>query len=103
MSDPLCHPPIAVPLPFFVGRSRPRWMSLSSGGTAPSPWSIVECATSVGGSAYVIRSDCDRLCQVLPEDCVHIDERAFAPNQTPETVTAVTSFLSSNLRVSFVS
>ena len=34
VSDPLCHPPISVPRPVFGGRSRPRCMSLLSGGTA---------------------------------------------------------------------
>jgi hypothetical protein len=37
VSDPLCHPPITVPRRFFGGRSRPRCMSLSSGGTALRP------------------------------------------------------------------
>jgi hypothetical protein len=37
VSDPLCHPPITVPGRGFGGRSRPRCMSLSSGGTALRP------------------------------------------------------------------
>ena len=37
VSDPLCHPPITVPRRVFGGRSRPRCMSLSSGGTALRP------------------------------------------------------------------
>jgi hypothetical protein len=37
VGDPLCHPPITVPRRVFGGRSRPRCMSLSSGGTALRP------------------------------------------------------------------
>ena len=37
VSDPFCHPPITVPRQVFGGRSRPRCMSLSSGGTALRP------------------------------------------------------------------
>jgi hypothetical protein len=37
VSDPLCHPPLTVPGRVFGGRSRPRCMSLSSGGTALRP------------------------------------------------------------------
>ena len=29
---------------------------------------------------HVIRGDCERVCQVPPENCVHIGERALAPN-----------------------
>jgi hypothetical protein len=50
----------------------------------------------------VIRVDCERPCQVLPENCVHLGERALALNFHPRRDRAVISCLSSNLRVSFV-
>jgi hypothetical protein len=50
----------------------------------------------------MIRVDCERVCQVLPENCVHIGERAFALNLDPRRHRAVISCLPSNLRVSFV-
>jgi hypothetical protein len=50
----------------------------------------------------VIRVDCERVCQVLPENCVHIGERALALSLDPRRHRAVISCLSSNLRVSFV-
>jgi hypothetical protein len=37
VSDPLCHPPITVPGRIFGGRSRPRYMSRSSGEAASCP------------------------------------------------------------------
>jgi hypothetical protein len=50
----------------------------------------------------VIRVDCERVCQVLPENCVHTGERALALNLDPRRHRAVISCLSSHLRVSFV-
>ena len=99
VSDPLCHPPDPVPGPVGRGRSRPRCMSLSSGRTALCPCHRRMrrlCRTPVN----LIRVDCERGCQVLPENCVHIGERAFALNLDPRRHRAVISCLSSNLRVS---
>ena len=56
----------------------------------------------IGRGVHVIRVDCERVCQVLPENCVHIGERALALNLDPRRHRAVISCLSSNLRVSFV-
>jgi hypothetical protein len=50
----------------------------------------------------VIRVDSERPCQVLPENCVRIGERALALNLYPRRHRAVISCLPSNLRVSFV-
>ena len=50
----------------------------------------------------MIRVDCERVCQVLPENCVHKGERALALNLYPRRHRAVISCLPSNLRVSFV-
>ncbi len=44
----------------------------------------------------VIRVDCHRLCQVFPEDCVHIGERALALNFRLRRHRAVTCRLLSN-------
>ena len=63
---------------------------------------IAECAACVGRGVHVIRVDCERVCQVLPDNCVHICERALALNLNPRRHRAVISYLSSHLRVSFV-
>lgn len=47
-------------------------MSRLSGET-PQCRDGAECAAWVGRSVLVVRITCQRLCQVLPEDCVHID------------------------------
>jgi hypothetical protein len=62
---------------------------------------IAEYAACLGRGIHVIRVDCERVCQVLPENCVHILERALALNLYPRRHRAIISCLSSNLRVSF--
>jgi hypothetical protein len=44
---------------------------------------IAECAACVGRGVHVIRVDCERVCQVLPDNCVHLYERALALNLDP--------------------
>ena len=83
VSDPLCHPPVEVLRLKRGGRSRPRCMSLPSGRTA-----LCSCHHR---ARRLCRTRCPRDSGRLrarlsgfPEDCVHIGERALAPNFTPE-------------------
>ncbi len=63
---------------------------------------IVECAACVGSGVHLVRVDRVRFCQVLPGNCVHIGGRALPLNLHLRRHRAVTSCLSSNLRVSLV-
>ena len=101
VSDPLCHPPDPVPGLLGGGRSRPNACRYRPAEPRPVA-AIAECAACVGRGVKVIRVDWERVCQVLPENCVHIGERALALNLNPRRHRAVISCLSPNLRVSFV-
>ncbi len=75
LGRPLCHPPITVPRPFFGGR--PRCMSLSSGRTALCRVLVACAALRRRWCPRYSRRLRARACQVLPEICVHIGERAL--------------------------
>jgi hypothetical protein len=86
VSDPLYHPPVEVlrtekrgsltPQMHVAIVRRNRAQSVSSSSAPP--------VSDAGSTAFVLTTSGP--CQVLPGNCVHIGERAFALNQTPETV-----------------
>jgi hypothetical protein len=80
VSDPLCHPPDHGPEPSLRGSLTPQThvavVRQNRALSLPSP--SAPLVSGLGG--YVVRSDCERVCQVLPENCVHIGERALALN-----------------------
>jgi hypothetical protein len=101
VSDPLCHPPITAPCFSLRVAHAPDACRCRPAEPRSVP-AIAECAACLGCGIHVIRVDCERVCQVLPENCVHILERAHALNLYPRRHRAVISCLPSNLRVSFV-
>jgi len=102
VSDPLCHPPITVPCFSLRGSLTPQMHVAVVRQNRALSLISPECAACVGRGVHVIRVDCERACQVLPENCVHIGERALALNLDPRRHRAVISCLSSNLRVSLI-
>jgi hypothetical protein len=102
VSDPLCHPPITAPRFSWEGVVHAPDACRYRPAEPRSVPAIAECAACVGRGVHVIRVACERVCQVLPENCVHIGERALALNLDPRRHRAVISCLSSNLRVSLI-
>ena len=67
VSDPLCHPPDHGPGPGFEGVAHAPDACRFRPAEPRSVPDIAECAACVGRGVHVIRVDCERACQVLPE------------------------------------
>ena len=83
VSDPLCHPPDTAPCFSSRGSLTPQMHVAVVRQNRALSFATSECAACLGRGVQVIRVDCERVCQVLPGNCVHIGERALPPNRRP--------------------